>query len=71
MSPVIPSEVEGSRGITLRATRRDPSTPLRSAQDDGKEWRSARDDNGEARPARKKASTTAQSKIENRKSKIR
>src|SRR5205823_5711838 len=32
--PVIPSEVEGSRGGTLKVTQRDPSTPLRSAQDD-------------------------------------
>jgi hypothetical protein len=34
-SIVIPSEVEGSRGVTLRVTQRDPSTPLRFAQDDG------------------------------------
>jgi excinuclease ABC subunit A len=33
---VIPSEVEGSRHGTLNVTRRDPSTPLRSAQDDGR-----------------------------------
>jgi 3-hydroxyacyl-CoA dehydrogenase/enoyl-CoA hydratase/3-hydroxybutyryl-CoA epimerase len=33
-NPVIPSEVEGSRGGTLRVTQRDPSTPLRSARDD-------------------------------------
>ncbi|PYK43314.1 MAG: hypothetical protein DME46_07910 [Verrucomicrobia bacterium] len=31
--PVIPSEVEGSRGGTLKVTQRDPSTPLRFAQD--------------------------------------
>jgi hypothetical protein len=31
---VIPSEVEESRGETLRAIRPDPSTPLRFAQDD-------------------------------------
>jgi hypothetical protein len=31
---VIPSEVEESRGETLRAIRRAPSTPLRFAQDD-------------------------------------
>ena len=31
---VIPSEVEGSRGAILKVTRRDPSTPLRSARDD-------------------------------------
>ena len=32
--PVIPSEVEGSRDETLKVTPRDPSTPLRVAQDD-------------------------------------
>jgi excinuclease ABC subunit A len=32
---VIPSEVEGSRHGALKITPRDPSTPLRSAQDDG------------------------------------
>ena len=32
--PVIPSEVEGPRGNTEKLTQRDPSTPLRSAQDD-------------------------------------
>src|SRR5207249_306424 len=32
---VISSEVEGSRHGTLKITQRDPSTPLRSAQDDG------------------------------------
>src|SRR5437588_6176849 len=31
--PVIPSKVEGSRHETLKVTQRDPSTPLRSAQD--------------------------------------
>src|SRR5437879_7589422 len=31
---VIPSEVEGSRDVTLSPLSRDPSTPLRSAQDD-------------------------------------
>jgi hypothetical protein len=31
---VIPSEVEESRGETLTTIRRDPSTPLRFAQDD-------------------------------------
>ena len=31
---VIPSEVEESRGETLRAIRWDPSTPLQFAQDD-------------------------------------
>ncbi len=33
-SPVIPSEVEGSRHESLKVTPRHPSTPLRSAQDD-------------------------------------
>ena len=32
---VIPSEVEESRGLTVRAVARDPSTLLRFAQDDG------------------------------------
>ena len=32
--PVIPSEVEGSRDESLKVTPRDPSTPLRVAQDD-------------------------------------
>ena len=32
---VIPSEVEGSRRESLKVKQRDPSTPLRSAQDDG------------------------------------
>jgi len=32
---VIPSEVEGSRGETLKVTWRDPSTSLHCAQDDG------------------------------------
>jgi 5-methyltetrahydrofolate--homocysteine methyltransferase len=32
--PVIPSEVEESRGESFTATPRDPSTPLRSARDD-------------------------------------
>ena len=32
--PVIPSEIEGSRGESLKVTPRDPSTPLRSALDD-------------------------------------
>ena len=32
--PVIPSGVEGARGNTENLTQRDPSTPLRSAQDD-------------------------------------
>ena len=32
--PVIPSEVEGSRGDAEKLTQRDPSTPLRFAQDD-------------------------------------
>ena len=32
---VIPSEVEGSRHETFKVTQRDPSTPLRSARDDG------------------------------------
>jgi 5-methyltetrahydrofolate--homocysteine methyltransferase len=32
---VIPSEVEESRGKNSKVTPRDPSTPLRSAQDDG------------------------------------
>ena len=32
---VLPSEVEGSRGANLKLTQRDPSTPLRSARDDG------------------------------------
>jgi tRNA dimethylallyltransferase len=31
---VIPSEAEGSRSPSLRVAQRDPSTPLRSAQDD-------------------------------------
>ena len=31
---VIPSEVEGSRDVTLSLMSRDPSTSLRSAQDD-------------------------------------
>ena len=31
---VIPSEVEGSRGDTLKVIQRDSSTPLRSAQND-------------------------------------
>ncbi|MBV9007731.1 MAG: homocysteine S-methyltransferase family protein, partial [Verrucomicrobia bacterium] len=31
---VIPSEAEGSRGETVKAPQRGPSTPLRSAQDD-------------------------------------
>jgi excinuclease ABC subunit A len=34
---VIPSAVEGSRGDTFKLTQRDPSTPLRYAQDDGEE----------------------------------
>src|SRR5438067_1635883 len=34
-SSVIPSEVEGSGHGTRKITQRDPSTPLRSAQDDG------------------------------------
>jgi 3-hydroxyacyl-CoA dehydrogenase/enoyl-CoA hydratase/3-hydroxybutyryl-CoA epimerase len=34
---VIPSEVEGSRHESLKVTQRDPSTPLRSAQDDGED----------------------------------
>jgi 5-methyltetrahydrofolate--homocysteine methyltransferase len=34
-STVIPSAVEGSRNETLKVTRRDPSTALRSARDDG------------------------------------
>src|SRR6476469_7040736 len=37
ISAVIPSEVEGSRGETSKVTQRDPSTLLRSAQDDGGE----------------------------------
>ena len=37
ISAVIPSKVEGSRGETSKVTQRDPSTPLRSAQDDGGE----------------------------------
>ena len=37
ISAVIPSEVEGSRGETSKVTQRDPSTLLRSAQDDGEE----------------------------------
>ncbi len=36
-TPVIPSEVEGSRAETLKAAQLDPSTPLRSAPDDGGE----------------------------------
>ncbi|MEY2498998.1 MAG: 5-methyltetrahydrofolate--homocysteine methyltransferase [Verrucomicrobiota bacterium] len=36
-STVIPSEVEGPRGERVQAARRDPSTPLRSAQDDKKQ----------------------------------
>ena len=32
---VIPSEVEESRGVTEKQNPRDPSTPLRFAQDDG------------------------------------
>jgi 3-hydroxyacyl-CoA dehydrogenase/enoyl-CoA hydratase/3-hydroxybutyryl-CoA epimerase len=34
---VISSEVEGSRHESLKVTQRDPSTPLRSAQDDGED----------------------------------
>jgi len=34
-STVIPSEIEGPRGEGVEVARRDPSTPLRSAQDDG------------------------------------
>jgi 3-hydroxyacyl-CoA dehydrogenase / enoyl-CoA hydratase / 3-hydroxybutyryl-CoA epimerase len=37
ISAVIPSKVEGFRGETSKVTQRDPSTPLRSAQDDGEE----------------------------------
>ncbi len=37
ISAVIPSKVEGSRGETSKVTQRDPSTLLRSAQDDGGE----------------------------------
>src|SRR5207248_9100757 len=33
-SSVIPSEVEEPRGTTIGVTTRDPSNPLRSAQDD-------------------------------------
>jgi 5-methyltetrahydrofolate--homocysteine methyltransferase len=32
--PVIPTEAEGSRPSTFKVSRRDPSTPLRSARDD-------------------------------------
>src|SRR5438132_12469439 len=35
---VIPSAVEGSRGDGFKVTQRDPSTPLRHAQDDGEEF---------------------------------
>ena len=31
---VIPNEVEESRSVTLKTSSRDPSTPLRFAQDD-------------------------------------
>jgi 5-methyltetrahydrofolate--homocysteine methyltransferase len=34
LQTVIPSEVEESRGTSFKVTQRDPSTPLRSAQDD-------------------------------------
>ena len=34
-SSIIPSEVEGSRRESLKVASRDPSTPLRSARDDG------------------------------------
>jgi glycosidase len=37
---VIPSAAEGSRAETLKVPTRDPSTPLRSAQDDILRWRS-------------------------------
>jgi hypothetical protein len=33
---VIPSGVEESRGVTEKQNPRDPSTPLRFAQDDGR-----------------------------------
>jgi 3-hydroxyacyl-CoA dehydrogenase/enoyl-CoA hydratase/3-hydroxybutyryl-CoA epimerase len=36
-NPVIPSEVEGSRHESLKVAPRDPSTPPRSAQDDGED----------------------------------
>ena len=32
---VVPSEVEEPRGVTEKLNPRDPSTPLRFAQDDG------------------------------------
>src|SRR4029434_10377585 len=37
ISAVIPNKVEGSLGEASKVTQRDPSTPLRSAQDNGGE----------------------------------
>ena len=34
IKPVIPNELEESRGVSVTAIRRDPSTPIRFAQDD-------------------------------------
>src|SRR5437868_1812344 len=38
LKSVIPSAVEGSRRQSFKVTQRDPSTPLRYAQDDGEEF---------------------------------